>query len=303
MKKSFWGNKVFVYCGHYAITFAIILPLCLIQDVSKLRFFSFFGIFSLVSIIVLLIIELPSYIKYYNDEVYDKDDPSTHRNYADASRAFGKDYAFFQLCSSLYYAYVQTIGALPIFNSLNVKIMRAIQKVVTKTIQFDIFLFTIISIVGFFTWPINTPSLILQRPKITEGADIPMSIGRILLVITAIVKVANSYTSLRICLMNIIWGPKTTELSTLTNTIMTILILFFCSTLSVLYTGISGYIKLIGGICSSVVGFLFPAILYLKLKEKSFVKRVCILIAFGIVICVGFISAGTTLYEIVTGKG
>lgn len=176
------------------------------------------------------------------------------------------------------------------------------QKVVRRTVLFDIVLFLVISVIGYLTWPVNTPDLIIEREKIRKGADVPMSIGRIALVLTVMMKLPNNYTSLRITIFNMVWGS--TEITNKKNVIVTLIVLIVCCTVSVLYSQISGYIKLIGGICSSVVGFIIPALLYTKTNEYGrFDKRnVGIMTVFMILTAIGFISAGRTLYNIITGK-
>lgn len=98
------------------------------------------------------------------------------------------------------------------------------QKVVRRTVLFDIFLFIIIAVIGYLTWPIGTPSLIIERIKIVEKADIPMSIGRLTLVLTIIMKLPSNYNALRLTLFNIFWG--TTTITKKKNIIVTLVVLF-----------------------------------------------------------------------------
>lgn len=294
------GKWYFKYLFHYVLVFVVIFPLCLIKDVSKLRIFSLFGILSLVFIIILIIVECHSFIKYYYDNVYISDDETTHLNVYDASRGFKGYMPIFQFSSSLFYAYVTTIGALPIFNSLKNKHRRRIYKVVRRTLLFDIVVFLVIATVGYLTWPIGTPSLIIERPKIVSGPDILMCIARFALIITVIFKLPSLYNSLRISIFGSIWG--TTEITTGKNIIVTMLVFLFCCTVSILYTEISGYINFIGGLCSSIVGFFFPALLYLKKKDHITVKAIIVLIIFSIVTIIGLIAAGTTIAQIISGK-
>ena len=303
LEKSFWAYPYVKYVVPYVIGLGIIFPLCLIKDVSKLRIASLIGVVVLISIILLLIIEAPFYFKHYLDYIYKKDDASTHLNIFHIERGFDNTLTFFELCSSMFYAYVTTIGAVPIFNSLQNRVYRRIQKVVRRTIIFDIGLFLVIVTIGYLTCPIGTPALIIERNSIhKDQADVPMSIARLALVLTILMKLPSNYNSLRITLFNMIW--KTTEITPGKNIIVTVSVLTFCCTVSVLYSEISGYIKLIGGICSSVVGFIIPALLYTKTNGYGrFDKRnVGIMTVFVVLTAIGFISAGRTLYNIITGK-
>ena len=155
--------------------------------------------------------------------------------------------------------------------------------------------------IGYLTWPISTPSLIIERKKIVKSADIPMSIGRIALVLTIIMKLPSNYNSLRLTLFNIFWG--TTTITKKKNIFITLIVLVLCCTVSILYSEISGYIKLIGGICSAIVGFLIPSLLYTRTNKyaKWHWKNIITQGVFLAFTLIGFISAGRTIYEIITG--
>lgn len=249
-----------------------------------------------------MIVEFPSYIKYYGEYTYKEDLQETHLNIYDVKQGFDSTLNFFQFCSSLFYSFVTTIGAVPIFKSMQNNILRRMQKVVRRTVLFDIFLFLTIAIIGYLTWPIQTPSLIIERNKITKGSDIPMSIGRIALVLTVIMKLPNNYNALRLTLFNLFWG--TTTITKVKNITVTLIVLLLCCTVSVVYSEISGYIKLIGGICSSIVGFLIPALLYTKTNKypRWHWKNIITILIFSLLTTIGFISAGRTIVEIITGK-
>ena len=304
--ESFWGQWYCKYIIPYAVGLIIIFPLCLIKDVSKLRIASLFGVITLISLIVLIVVEFPSYYKYYKENTYSPSDVNTHINVYNYKSGFDSSLYFFQYCSSLFYSFITTIGAVPIFNTLHNNILRRMQKVVRRTVLFDIVLFLVISVIGYLTWPVNTPDLIIEREKIRKGADVPMSIGRIALVLTVMMKLPNNYTSLRITIFNLIWGS--TEITNKKNIIVTLIVLMICCTVSVLYSQISGYIKLIGGICSSVVGFIIPALLYARTNryERWHWKNVVNVMVYAIMTAIGFVAAGVTIYGIVRdaiGKG
>ena len=297
--KSFWGQWYCKYVIPYAIGLIIIFPLCLIKDVSKLRIASLFGVITLISLIILILVEFPSYYTYYKEHMYSPNDVTTHINVYDYKSGFDSSLYFFQYCSSLFYSFITTIGAVPIFNTLHNNILRRMQKVVRRTVLFDIVLFLVISVIGYLTWPVNTPDLIIEREKIRTGADVPMSIGRIALVLTVMMKLPNNYTSLRITIFNMVWGS--TEITNKKNVIVSLIVLIICCTVSVLYSQISGYIKLIGGICSSVVGFIIPALLYARTNryERWHWKNVMNVTVYAIMTCIGFIAAGVTIYGII----
>jgi amino acid permease len=140
------------YCKYvipYAIGLIIIFPLCLIKDVSKLRIASLFGVITLISLIILIVVEFPSYYTYYKEYIYSPNDVTTHINLYDYKSGFDSSLYFFQYCSSLFYSFITTIGAVQIVNTLHNNILRRMQKVVRRTALFDIVLFIVITVIGY----------------------------------------------------------------------------------------------------------------------------------------------------------
>jgi sodium-coupled neutral amino acid transporter 11 len=63
-EKSFWKNFSIKFIVCYLITGIILSPLCLLKNITKMRYASIFGIFSLFFLIFIVVIECPFYIKY-----------------------------------------------------------------------------------------------------------------------------------------------------------------------------------------------------------------------------------------------
>ena len=175
-------------------------------------------------------------------------------------------------------------------------------KVIRRSIITNIFIFITVVISGYFTCPINTPDLIIQRKKIINGPDYLMSIGRLALSFTIIMKLPSNYASLRITIFDKIWNN--TEISNRKNIIVTFITIFFCYTISVLYIKISDYIKILGGVCSTLVGFLFPAMLITRTnnRERYHWKNVGTIFIFLLLTLIGFVASGKTIYDIFIGK-
>jgi amino acid permease len=204
------------------------------------------------------------------------------------------------MISSIYFATCIHIGAIPIFNTLKNNVRRRMYKIVRRTIVIDIFIFIVIANLGYLTCPKDTPSLIIERPsKNPNKADVLMCIGRLALVLTLIMKLPNCYATLRITLFDKLWG--TTKISNFKNYILTFIVIFFCCFVSVLYTEINGYIKLMGGICSTLVGFIFPGLLYTKSnnRPKWHWKNVGTIALFIFLASFGFIDSIHTIRDII----
>ena len=301
-KESFWNNWIFKYFLPFSLLF-IIYPLCLIKDVSKLRFISFFGIITILSLITLIIAQSYSFIKYHLKNVYKPEDKSTHYNIYDFEKGFDEHLYFFQFCSTIYFATCMHIGAIPIFNTLKNNIRKRMYKVVRRTLLVDIVVFVIVANLGYLSCPMNTPALIIERPNISsDKRDIPMSLGRIALVITLIMKLPNCYATLRLTLFDKLWG--TTTITNKKNYILTFLVIFFCCFISVVYVKISGYIKLLGGLCSTLVGFVFPSLLITRANKRPrwHWKNIGTIFIFFILTLIGLVSSGRTIYDIIKGN-
>jgi amino acid permease len=202
-KFSFWSNNEFKFPIMYGVGFAIILPLCLLKDISKMRFTSIFGVLSLMSLILIIIIEFPWYLSDYLHNIYKEDDPSTHLNLWNISTGFTSKLYFFQGTATLFYAYSCHIGAFPIYKELKNNVRRRIEKVFTRSIILDASFYLIVGVTGYLSNPLGTPDLIIERYKLFDS-DIIMTLGRIAFVFTLIMKIPANYNSFRLSLLNLI---------------------------------------------------------------------------------------------------
>ncbi len=175
----------------------IILPLCLLKDISKMSFSSILGVVTLFFLVLIIVIEFPWYFSYYLNNDYKKDDESTWINYFDIGKGFTEKLYFFRGMSTLFYAYSCHIGAFPIYKTLREKSARRIQKIYRRSILIDGFFYLIVGITGYLSMPLNTPDLIIQRKKIFN-TDIFMTIGRCAFVFTLLTKIPCNYNSFRI---------------------------------------------------------------------------------------------------------
>lgn len=205
---SFWSWTWVKLCTMYGMTTFVILPLCLLKDVSRLRMGSLLGVITLIFLILLIIVQCPSYIRYYWNNVYKEDDPTTHLNIFNISSSFDKNLFFFQGIATLFYTFTSHLGAFPVFQSLSNNVKRRVNKVILRTILLDVFLFIIIAIFGYLTWPVKTPALIIERDNIAGGVDVIMSLGRIGLIVIIIMKLPVSYNSFRLSFFEMVFGDS-----------------------------------------------------------------------------------------------
>jgi amino acid permease len=187
----------------YGVGFIIILPLCLLKDISHMRFTSIFGVFSLLFLILIILVQSPWYFSHYLHTVYKKNDPKTHLNLWNISTGFTEELYFFKGAATVFYAYSCHFGAFPVYQSLKNHTQRRIEKVFARSIILDASAYLIIGIAGYLSNPINTPDLIIERYELFPS-DIVMTLGRIAFIFTLIVKIPAKYNSFRISVLDLL---------------------------------------------------------------------------------------------------
>lgn len=257
-EESFWGQPYFKFPAMYTIALCIMLPLCLIKNISNLRFFSIFGILSLILVMILIVVQSPFFLIDYYENDYKEDDPKTHLNIWDIGSGFTDDFYFFKGTATIFYAYTCHIGAFPIMKGLKNNVNRRIQKVFKRAIVTDAILYILVGTAGFFTVPFQTPDLIIMRKSIFNN-DILMTIGRLAIVLTLMVKIPAKYNLFRLSFMQLVFN-ESGEISNKKNLLVTLPTLLITVTIGALYSDISRYISLLGSFCSVIIAFIFPCI-------------------------------------------
>lgn len=297
---SFWNKRFYKFIVNYGVSIVVLFPLCILRDVSKMRFASLFGIISLSSVILIVVVESPWYIKYYFKNIYNKDDPNTYLNIKDIIKTgFTSDMYFFKSCATLFYAYSCHIGAFPVLSALTNNTRRRVDKVFKRAITLDCVCYIIIGIAGYLTQPINTPDLIIERRNIFSN-DWVMIIGRMAVILTLFTKIAVNYNSLRVSTITLM-GKDTKEMGKFLNFIITFITLALTTLVCALYQSITDYISLLGSFSSVPIAFFFPCLVYVKGNEyplKSW-KNIISIILSGILILIGLVSGYFTITSII----
>ncbi|MCQ2816018.1 MAG: amino acid transporter [archaeon] len=277
----------------------LLLPICILKEVSKMSIFSTFGIGTLFVLVFIIIGECPFFIKHYFEKEYKKEDKSTHLNIYDISKGFNSDMDFLKAVATLFYAYTCQAGAMPIINSLKVQTKQNVDKIFKTSIAIDVVVYLIIGITGYLTQPIDTPDLIIERKNIFSS-DWVMVIGRIAFIITLCPKICNNYNALR-CSMLTLLGYDTKNYPNSINWILTLIFLIISTCIASLYQSISDYISLIGSFCSVVIAMLIPALCYIKGNEYEISNcRNIVTIILAVILCLfGLTSGGFTIKGII----
>jgi amino acid permease len=183
----------------------ILIPLCLLKDISKMRITSLFSIISLIYAILVIIFETPYYF-----ENFMKNHTLNEFNWYDFSTGFDKHLYFFRGSATVFFAYTCHIGAFPVYKTLRNNIQRRINKVFQRSIILDFVIYLLVAVCGFLTQPLDTPSLIINRNKLFTN-DFFMIVARLLMAVNLLLSAPPNFNSFRISILGLI--SETDEVS------------------------------------------------------------------------------------------
>lgn len=183
-------------------TCIILIPLCLLKDISKMRIPSLFSICSLIYTLFVIIIESPKFFaKFLNEHSIDE------VNWFDIRKGFGKDLKFFTSTATVFFAYTCHVGAFPVYKTLKNNVTRRINKVFRRSISLDAIIYLAVSICGYLTVPIGTPDMIIYREGKLDS-DIPMIIGRLLMALNLVFSTPANYNAFRLSVLEVVFDTN-----------------------------------------------------------------------------------------------
>lgn len=280
---------------------AIIMPLCLLKNISKMRFASMFGICALIYTILVVIIESPWYWAHYLEKDYKENDPKTHANWFGIKKSFGTELNFFNCISNVFFTYSCHPGAFPVYKSLKRNTDDRINKVFFRSILLDLVIYLFVTFCGFITAPLRPQSLIIFRESIFEH-DYFMQIARVAVALELFLCLPPNFAPLRNSFLLVFFGND--KLDNKKNYLITIPIVLLSTLIGALYKDILAYISLLGGFCSSLMCFLFPGAMILQTSNKplfSF-KNMTIIVIIVTLCSIGFLSGIQTIRMAIKGK-
>ena len=266
----------------------LLIPLCLKKDIGKMKIFTLLGIGSLFYTILVLIVECPFFWSHYLHKVYVKEDKSTHANWIDMTRSFNKNLDFFTGFATIIFAYSCHHGALPVYRSLeNNNDDSTMKKVFIRSTILDLIIYFSIYISSFLTTPLKSEDLIIYRETIFNN-DIFMNIAQISVFLELFFLIPSNYNSFRCSLFHIIFGNEDVRL--IPNIILTICTLVVSALIGAVYSKISNYISMLGGICCTTYCFSVPGSVMIKNEwnEMSKTKRIFTIIGIGLLSIIGY---------------
>ena len=267
-EEEVWDSAILKFPIMFGIII-LITPICLLKDISKMRFASMFGICAYIYCISIIVIQTPWFLLHYLEN-YKKDDKSTHANWFDIRKGFTSELNFFTGIATVFFTYSCHSGAFPVFKTLKNNTEQRINKVFFRSICIDIIIYVLIAICGFITAPLNPQSLIIFRESIFKN-DIFMTIAKIALAANLFLSLPANYAGYRCSFFIVIFG--TDKIDTKRNWIVTLLTLFISTLIGAVYKNILNYISLLGGFCSSIINYLIPGVMIIKTSNEDLTSK------------------------------
>ena len=281
-KDQYWRETKYL---KFPIMFGVtllVLPLCLLKDISKMRIPSLIGVLALVYSIIVVVVE--SFFYLFNEHW----DERNEMNWYNPKRAFSysEGIPFFGGLSTVFYLYSCHAGAFPVYKSLRNNTTRRIKKVFQRSILLDICIYFCIAAASFLTEPFDKIDIILYRDNLKNfQKDYFILIAKTGIIFNLFFSTPANYAALRLSVFELIWGnPNITKIK---NIIVTVVLLSVITLIGALYDEILEYIELLGGFCSVVFCILIPGLIYAK---NDYIKKTK-LKKYGIIVLVAFITA------------
>ena len=274
-------------------TVILITPVCLLKNISKMRFASLFGICALVYAILVVVIQSPWFFLHFLDN-----HKASDANWFDISQSFDKNLEFFPAMATVFFAFSCHSGAFPVYKTLKNPTEKRANKIFLRSVILDLIINLFISFCGFITAPLNPKSLIVFRDN--DGVfsnDIFMIIAKISLALDLFLCIPVNYAPFRCSFFLVFLG--TDKIDNCRNFIVTITVLLLSTLVGALYKDILSYIAFLGGFCSSIFCFLMPGWMMIKTsKEKvcSF-NNIFRLIIIVVLCSIGFTGAFMTIFN------
>jgi len=272
--EEYWSKQYYL---KFPIMFGItilVIPLCLLKDISKMRIPSLIGVMALIYSILVIIVE--SFFYLINENL-----PSGEpMNWYDIRPAFSWDdgLPIFGGISTVFYLYSCHAGAFPVYKALRNNTTRRIKKVFRRSIMLDICIYFTVAAASFITSPFKPPELILYRKNLSGfDPDYFILIAKFGIIFNLFFSTPANYAGLRLSVFELVWGN--TNITKTKNLVVTISILSVVTLIGALYDKILAYIELLGGFCSTVYCILIPGLIYAKndnIKKSKFKKYLII---------------------------
>ena len=291
-KEEYWSTKLYLKFPIMIGVALLVFPLCLLKDISKMRFASLFGVLALIYSIIVVIIESFFYLFNENLELV------SQMNWIDISPAFdiNAGVPFFGGIATVFYIYSCHAGAFPVYKTLKNNTTKRIKKVFRRSIMLDVSVYFTIAAASYITSPLNPPELILYRPNLSGfSPDYFILIAKVGIICNLFFSTPANYAGFRLSFFELLWGN--TNITNMKNLFVTSGVLLVVVLIGALYDKILEYIELFGGFCSVIYCILIPGLIYVK-NDNLKISRLNKYVTVGIVstlVIIGYTSGILTI--------
>ena len=262
------------------------IPLGLLKDISKLQYASLVGTFALFYTIIVIVVESFWYFPIYYP--HPPGDPSF-----DNTKLFRPlNFGYFDTYTCFLFGFSSHNGIFQIYSELKRQSKVRINKVLLRSLFFEIFLYLLISYAGFYSTFYQTEGVFLERPDILfNKKDYLIYIAKAALFICLHCVMAINYNIMRMSFKTMFF--KGEQIPFFKNFIITVFIMLFSNILVFFVQRITDILGVIGGFCTVVICFINPIIIKIKLSGEPLTSSSNIFSIFILIISSTFGIAGT----------
>ncbi|CDW77672.1 UNKNOWN [Stylonychia lemnae] len=256
----------------------ILFPTGSIREMSGFRYISIISLASLVYIMLILLFELPYYAKQNFD--------------AENLNFFKFDWDFFPNFSIAFFAFACHIDFIQIYYEMNEKNPKRASKLVYRSVAINILFYLSIGLAGYFSTYEMTKKIVIDRePLIGQHIDLPLMIGRVMIIIGLCIAFPLRMVSLKQIFIKLIYSQEH-QMTQGQSISMSFGFVVLTSVISIIYPDITGILSIIGGLCSVTMCYVLPTICHIKLnrQELSICKKYSLIVFFGTLSLIGYIS-------------
>jgi len=249
--KKVWSQYYMSFPILYGVNAIIVIPICLIKELSKMKNVSLAGLMCLIYVILVIVIQSPFFIiENVKNDIYSKPEI----NWSNVGSSFTTLW-FFKGTAVFFLGYTCHQGVFTIYSTLKNNVIRRTNKVLRRSTILIFIIYILSALCGFLSVPILPPDLIVYRKSIFS-TDVFMTIAKLGMTFTLLMAIPVNYNCLRLSLFKLVWN--THEIGNFKNFLITIPVMAVSILVAILYTQVMSYLSILGGFCSVLVCFIFP---------------------------------------------
>lgn len=247
---SLWVSRPFVMV---VFGFVLILPLCMLKDMSSLSFSSSLSVVSVLVIVVVILVRAPA-VAAENDISLATDPVGL--------KLIDKN--FFGGLGAMSFAYVCHHSAFIVFNSLHDATPARWGRITKFSVGTAFTASMLLGVGGYLSFLSQTQGDVLNNFAIDDDAA---NVARMLLSLTMVFTFPMEQLVARHSLHSMIWGEVP-----ITNTrhiCLTLLIYGSAMVFGLIFTDLGKVLEFTGGFSASMLGYILPAIIHLRTEGMN----------------------------------